>query len=109
MVFRILTQRRKGAKGENEGGGRGRDGPARFNPQSAICNSQSVPPLVLAELVLDAVNEGGPAGFDDVFVDADGAPGLVVVAAFDDDADAGGGGGLAVDDADLVIDQVHVG
>ena len=34
---------------------------------------------------------------------------VVVVAAFDHHADAGGGGRFAVDDADLVIDKVHVG
>ena len=42
-------------------------------------------------------------------LDADGAPDVVFVLAFDDHADAGGRGGLGVDHADLVIDQVQLG
>jgi len=38
------------------------------------------------EEVVDAVAQGKPGGFDDVVGDADGGPGGVAVAGFDEDA-----------------------
>ena len=66
------------------------------------------PQFVAIQLVFKRVDQRHPTGFDDVLADADGAPDCVRVAAFDDHADAGGGAGFGVDDADLVVDQVHV-
>ena len=54
------------------------------------------------------VDQGEPARLDDVLGDADRAPDRVVVLALDHDTDAGGGAGAGVDDADLVVDQLHL-
>src|ERR1043165_5546796 len=64
--------------------------------------------LILIKLVFDGIDQSEPAGFDDVFTDADGAPDALVVARFDDDADAGRGARFAVDDANFVVDQAHI-
>ena len=47
-------------------------------------------PFILEQLVFYCVHERQPAGFDDVLADADGAPEVVRVGAFDNHADAGG-------------------
>src|SRR3954470_20206571 len=80
--------------------------------EGRIIGACGIPPsllrFVLVELVLDGIDQSEPAGFDDVFADADGAPGVVVVRRLDEYADAGGGAGFAVDDADFVVDQPHL-
>src|SRR5437762_13271207 len=53
----------------------------RRNPWPKI---RSRPALVLEQLVLDAVGERLPTGFDDVFADADGAPFFFAVGGFDE-------------------------
>src|SRR5215218_6683088 len=60
------------------------------------------------EAVVDAVGQGFPGGGDDVFGDADGGPFGVGVGGGDQDAGDGAGAGAAVEDADLVVDQVDV-
>ncbi len=61
--------------------------------------------FIFPKFVLETVEQGNPTCLDDVSIDADGAPDVVFVLAFDQHADAGGGGGFGVDDADLIIDQ----
>src|SRR6516162_925045 len=65
--------------------------------------------LVLQQLVLKGVRQRQPACFDDVFTDANRAPYSIGVAPFDHHADACGRLGAGVDDAHLVILQVHLG
>src|SRR5262245_51041657 len=65
-------------------------------------------PLIFEEFVLDAVHQRQPARLDHVFADADGAPDVLRIAAFDDHAHAGGGPFAGVDDANLVIDKLHL-
>ena len=82
--------------------GRCRRGVTSLPLTSDLCS------FVLAQFVLDAVDQRDPAGFDDVFADADGAP-VVPSSSWLSmtTRTRGGGAGLGVDDADLVIDQVH--
>ena len=64
--------------------------------------------LILEQLVLERVDQGQPARLDDVLADADRAPDVVAVAPLDHDAHPGGRPGPGVDDAHLVIDQLHL-
>src|ERR1039458_6710714 len=70
---------------------------------------RSLPLLVLEQFVLDGIHEGFPTGFDDVGVDSDRAPGVRAVGTLDDDARLGGGAARAVEDAHLVVDELHIG
>src|SRR4051794_2966580 len=63
---------------------------------------------VFGQLVLDGVGQGQPTGLDDVLRDTDSAPDIVSILALDDDADPGGGPGPGVDDADLVVNELHL-
>src|SRR5207249_4282031 len=65
--------------------------------------------FVFKQLVLKRIDQCQPACFDDVFADADGAPDAAFVAPFDHDADAGRCLSAGVDDAHLVVGQVHLG
>src|SRR5690242_12588285 len=65
-------------------------------------------PRIFGELVLEGVDEGEPARFDDVLRDADGAPHGFVVLAFDHDPYACRSASPRVDDADLVVDELHL-
>src|ERR1039457_7330197 len=65
--------------------------------------------LVLKEFVLDGIHEGFPTGFDDVGVDSDRAPCVCAVGTLDDYARLGGGAARAVEDAHLVVDELHIG
>ena len=64
--------------------------------------------FVFDEFVLDCVDEGHPAGLDDIFADANGSPNIVVVLAFDHDSDAGRSSGFGVDDANTVVHEMHL-
>src|SRR5215203_892651 len=63
--------------------------------------------VIFAQLEFDTIHQSIPARFDDVLVDANGPPGrAVLVLTFDDDPHCGRGTGVAIDDPDLVIDQL---
>src|SRR5947207_10835465 len=66
------------------------------------------PFFVFEQFVLEAVEQGQPAGLDDVFADPDRTPDRVGIAPFDHHAHLGRGLGTSVDDAHLVIGQVHL-
>ena len=59
-------------------------------------------------LVLEAVDQGQPAGSDDVVGDADRPPRRLAIGGNDEHAGAGGGSTGAIDDADFVIGQPDV-
>ncbi len=63
--------------------------------------------MVSVQMVFDGIDEGSPAGFDDVFAYTDGMPGVVFIGAVDVHADACRGACLAVDNADFVVDELH--
>src|SRR5262249_15185299 len=86
------------------------------NESVSICVSSVAPSslareallrLVLKKLVFNRIDQGEPAGFDDVLAHADGAPDIVMIGRFDDHPDAGRRASFAVHDADFVIDQPH--
>ena len=60
------------------------------------------------KFVFDGINERLPACLDDVFTDADRAPCLVVVAAFDIHANRSGGATARINNANFVVNQTHV-
>src|SRR5215203_50807 len=69
----------------------------------------SISPLLRSvHAVFEAVYQGLPGGFDDVFGDADGAPHPLAVGGVYEDAGRGGGGAVLVQDADLVVGQVDL-
>src|SRR4051812_7411453 len=64
--------------------------------------------FLFAQLVFDAVDQRVPTCFDYIFINADRAPGRSIgILTFDYDPHGGGRAGLAVDHADLVVDQLN--
>src|SRR6185503_11039675 len=63
--------------------------------------------LVAAQLVLNRVHQGLPGGLDDVVGDADRAPGLVAVARGDEHPCLGRGAFGLLEDAHLVVEELH--
>ena len=59
------------------------------------------------KLVFDAVGQGLPGGFHDVFRHPDGPPFILLIARFDQDANLGLGPFIRSQDADFIIQQFH--
>ena len=62
---------------------------------------------LLREEVFDRVDQGAPAGLNDVVADTDGSPLFLTVAAEKQDASFGSCAHVAVDDADFVVLEFH--